>query len=618
MPDPAAAIDALGTAWTVYNLYPDPADQPAFRRAIEHLQASAEDELRVSVDATGFRYDNEALTVDREGAGRLAAQCFLHKILTITVSAEATAEDVARFFSILNLPELDVNDAGGVGTALRRDGVDALRVAQRGALAASSATGFVRPEFVQTVVDAADHPETLAASLSGSGGPGGAGPALVSGYQSALGALEPGDTEGREAVVRAYVEAFFHLEAADQDRAFVEFLSSENLTDRAFLDQFAGHELAAMAPRLDSRGLTLLLDYAKVATDQADGRPGELIGILSDTDAIMNARRLAASKIHDRLSEMKAVEGASETAVQALRAELPDPDRYFDQSLAGFRMLIALETREDRFNRILRAWGAALSTEVERGQFARAAQWCDALLDEPVYSGRMEHAVAEAVATASSRDLILRVVDSPGSEARSLLQRFARHAMIPIIDALAEQDDASRRRVLLEALTSVARENPSAIISRLGDNRWYVVRNLVAALRNVNQPDVVAATRRLLKHEEPRVRVEALRSVARRGDDVLPPLRSALSDSDSRVREAAISLLGDLGEPAGHRALIAAVGERQRPLGERVRSIGALAIRPTPTATTFLNQTARKRIVIGASARQLRAAARNAMRGIDV
>lgn len=620
MPEPTTAVDALGTAWTVFNLYPDPADQPAFRRAIEHLQASARDGLRLEVDASGFMYELKPLSLDREGAGRLASQCFVHRILTVSIDGSVTAEDVAQFFTVLSQPEADVLVAGGVGTALLRDGVNALRVSQRGALTESVGPTFSRPEFVQRIIDAVDHPETIAAELTASGATSEeVGQALIEGYQTALEAIEPGDVEGREAVVQAFVEAFFHLEPAVQDAAFAEFLSSDDLTDRAFLDQFAGHELAAMAPRLDSKGLALLLDYAKVATDQADGRPSELISILSDTDAIMSARRLAASKIHERLAGMSPGEEApSDAAVRTLQGQIPDPATYFDTGIEGFRSLLVLEDRQDRFERVLRAWGAAVASEVEAGQFSRARSWFLALTGQADYAANFQPVVAEVIATTASREVIISAVDAEGAEAKAFLETLARHAMIPIIDALAEQEDASRRRVLLEALTTVARDNPSVIVSRLGDDRWYVVRNLIAALRNVDQPEVIAATKRLLRHPEPRVRVEALRSVARRSQGEIAVLRTALSDEDSRVREAAIGLLGDLGEGGGHSALIKAASERSRPVGERIRSIRALAAHPSPAAVEYLEQSSRRRIVFGSAGRQVRTAARNALRGIDV
>ncbi len=134
MSETAAAVDALGTAWTVFNLYPDPADQPAFRRAVEHLQSAATDGLRIGVDATGFFDADGQLSADREGAGRLAAQCFLHRVLSVSVEPDVSAEDVARFFAVLAGSELDVAKVGGVSTALLRDGVSQLRVSQRGAL----------------------------------------------------------------------------------------------------------------------------------------------------------------------------------------------------------------------------------------------------------------------------------------------------------------------------------------------------------------------------------------------------------------------------------------------------------------------------------------------------
>ena len=126
MSEPAAAVDALGTAWTVFNLYPDPADQPAFRRAVEHLQAAASPALRLEIDASGFVHNAEPLAHDREGATRLASQCFLHRVLSVSVEGDVSAEDVARFFGLLSQPELA--EAGDLGIALLRDGVDSVRV----------------------------------------------------------------------------------------------------------------------------------------------------------------------------------------------------------------------------------------------------------------------------------------------------------------------------------------------------------------------------------------------------------------------------------------------------------------------------------------------------------
>ncbi|MDH3193430.1 MAG: hypothetical protein OEM40_03830, partial [Acidimicrobiia bacterium] len=67
---PEAIVEALGTAWTVFSLYPDPESQPAFRRAVELLQEASGDGAHLDLDSSGFSYAGEPVITDREGAER--------------------------------------------------------------------------------------------------------------------------------------------------------------------------------------------------------------------------------------------------------------------------------------------------------------------------------------------------------------------------------------------------------------------------------------------------------------------------------------------------------------------------------------------------------------------
>jgi len=82
------------------------------------------------------------------------------------------------------------------------------------------------------------------------------------------------------------------------------------------------------------------------------------------------------------------------------------------------------------------------------------------------------------------------------------------------------------------------------LISRLGDSRWYVIRNVVYVLGRIAHQGVERALDRALHHEDVRVRKEAVRAL---GNIESPTSRafliSAFRDLDAGVRvQAALTL----------------------------------------------------------------------------
>ena len=51
-----------------------------------------------------------------------------------------------------------------------------------------------------------------------------------------------------------------------------------------------------------------------------------------------------------------------------------------------------------------------------------------------------------------------------------------------LLDLLADEEDRSRRSVLVALVSQLAPENLDAVASRLSDARWYVARNAVTKL----------------------------------------------------------------------------------------------------------------------------------------
>ena len=113
-----------------------------------------------------------------------------------------------------------------------------------------------------------------------------------------------------------------------------------------------------------------------------------------------------------------------------------------------------------------------------------------------------------------------------------------------ICDLLGQVNQMKFRRALCEALAISCKNDVEVLIERLGDTRWYVIRNIVYVLGRIAHQGVERALDRALHHEDVRVRKEAVRAL---GNIESPTSRaylvSAFRDTDAGVRiQAAMTL----------------------------------------------------------------------------
>ncbi len=627
---PEAIVEALGTAWTVFSLYPDPESQPAFRRAVELLQEASGDGAHLDLDSSGFSFAGEPVVTDREGAERFAKRCYLHRVEGLAVVAAPSPRDVERLFAGLAKDDTTTGASGGIEAELRRDGVVSFSVAQRSLLrVVGTEDAPDRDGKVQEVLDAGVDAAAFAEALMEESG--GEAEAVVelfySRYHETLDHLTEGDVFGREGVVQTFVEAFFYLHEPAQLGAFRRFLDSDEQFDRAFLDQFAGHELAKLAPRLDSQGLALLLDYARVATDQADGRPDELLGILKNPEALHSVREVAAAKVQERLGELTKAAEESAKFLAIVQEKFPDPRRYFYDSLEVFRGLLAVEDREDRFRRIMRVWVGKVSASVRASDFRRAELWLRSVTAKPTYSPDRQSDVDYSLAQIANPDILNHIVaaaaekgereaekGSPEESALRLLQALGPRAVNALIDLLAEEEGRNRRRLLVGLLTRIAADDPAAIVNRLSDDRWYVVRNLLTVLRETSTATASEAVITATDHPDGRVRLEALRVLGTTDSGAVKRLAKAFADDDEKVRHAAIGMMGAAGSAEASGGLVAALEDRRTRHSDKLRIVLALGGSESSSAIDALTGLAKKRFVLGGQARSLREAAQAALR----
>lgn len=99
-----------------------------------------------------------------------------------------------------------------------------------------------------------------------------------------------------------------------------------------------------------------------------------------------------------------------------------------------------------------------------------------------------------------------------------LLQIFGLPSLHAICELLACVQKLKLRKVIVEVLVDLGRENPAVFVPFLNDPRWYLVRNMVLVLSLLGTPVALQMIAGLISHKEQRVRREVLGFLERSGD----------------------------------------------------------------------------------------------------
>jgi hypothetical protein len=126
-----------------------------------------------------------------------------------------------------------------------------------------------------------------------------------------------------------------------------------------------------------------------------------------------------------------------------------------------------------------------------------------------------------------------------------LIKKIGHPFVEPLLNKLADEQNRQLRHYFLELLPQLGNTVKDSAIGRLNDHRWYVIRNLVVVLRNLNDPSVARPLRATLEHPHPRVRDEVLRTLIQFDDPSAKRilLREMESNDSSRCLKA-ITLAG--------------------------------------------------------------------------
>ena len=128
---------------------------------------------------------------------------------------------------------------------------------------------------------------------------------------------------------------------------------------------------------------------------------------------------------------------------------------------------------------------------------------------------------------------------------RSTLLHVGADTVTPLVRELVAATDVSARRAYRDALVALDHVGVPLLEEMIGDERWFVVRNMVGILGEIRSADAIEHFRRTIDHSDARVRRETVLALSKvGGDEAVPLLAKGLNDRETPLRTAAALGLG--------------------------------------------------------------------------
>jgi len=190
-------------------------------------------------------------------------------------------------------------------------------------------------------------------------------------------------------------------------------------------------------------------------------------------------------------------------------------------------------------------------------------------------------AASEAIAARAATPESVRVLLSTQPVDLVLLDRLLAHtgdaSADPMLDTLAASESRQLRRALIDRLIRIGPPLGPHLIPRLGDERWYVVRNLLFLAAELPAAPAGLNAAQFTQHEDLRVRREALRVLFKDPAVRTRAICTALTDEDPRVKRLALAAAADGACPEAAVPLVVALATGDDESELRVAAIRTLA-----------------------------------------
>ncbi len=235
--------------------------------------------------------------------------------------------------------------------------------------------------------------------------------------------------------------------------------------------------------------------------------------------------------------------------------------------------ILITEKSDDNFNVVVESLSRALEIFVMRGDLALATILVMKVQDLILNGGMADDRAAEldsVVNRAASEKLVGRVgefIEQGGQEALeaagSYLTQLDSRAIPPTVKLLETVSSRRTRKAVCDIAQSQCGGNGKLLLPFLSGEPWYVIRNVVMILGKVGDADTVQAIGGSLKHNDPRVRREAINALlAIKGKRAEEFIAGALSDADKSVRVLSARVLAELSPEKAYERLMHMASEK--------------------------------------------------------
>lgn len=586
--------------WNAY-----PSGHPVVQNALQKLQHSIDGLLKlqprltIGITRDGLLYGDDYLEKNNLSCQTVAAAMFERGIGTFGINQQPSVEELSQLLHILTLKREEILVAGGVDQIWKQTGGNSLallgirydrfsgteeshlegpkeqdslwerfvRLLMKGqvGLAGQDLTGETRPEVLAAALNALfaqrlgtgsglssslirDSLATMHAIVSTKG-------TMTSDVASRSPGTSPYPTTDDQTGLAAFIAA---LDPALRRQILDGFCEIGDTGDSATLEAFFRH----LGPGM--------LQETYATAEQYTAAPELLKGIL---------RKLAPQMAHkyETSSEEEEIRDKVRVLVQEHRQETYIPDDYF----SGLKDLLAttpLQTLDPATIRTLLTTLDTTAIESKGSEIilqlvvtdpesvdteeliANLSDMCGYFLELGEYgqvlrilsqaaSPQVPQQLRLALRNAFSRreflDEVLSGLNIWGKpkydQVSLLIQVIGRPFIEPLLDRLADEEGMSLRRFMMDRVLAFGEAARPALLERLSDSRWYVLRNVIIMLRSLAPGQEAERLRPLLKHTNAKVRQEALKSLLLAGDPIAQ--RQMLRDLDASDRETQLAAL---------------------------------------------------------------------------